>query len=380
MTTLETEWADYARRLADNLLSTGDVCSAAWHEALAEVPRHVLVPRAYRQDSTGKWTPFDTGQELERVYSPETLITSLAHVEGHESPISSSTKPDLMVRMLETLDIRYGHRVLEIGTGSGYNAALLAHRLGDDCVFSVDIDTELVDRARERLATAGYRPTLRAVDGETGLVEHAPYDRILATCSVSAVPWAWAEQLAPEGAILVDFKLAVSAGNLVHLRRADDRLEGRFTHRWAAFMAMRHDEEPEARRSASRPTGDRSRSTSTPAQPWNETPIVWFLAQLRLPRGVVPGLQLHPKTYQPTAATLSAADGSWAHVSLTDQIVTEAGPSSLWSPVEQAYGWWTATGRPSWERFGLTVRSDGQHWLWLDGPDSPQCWQLGVDR
>jgi protein-L-isoaspartate O-methyltransferase len=89
-------------------------------------------------------------------------------------PVSSSTKPDLMLRMLETLDVRDGHRVLEIGTGTGYNAALLSHRVGDHNVYSVDVDAELVRLARERLAGAGYRPTLAAIDGEGGLPEHAP--------------------------------------------------------------------------------------------------------------------------------------------------------------------------------------------------------------
>ncbi len=109
-------------------------------------------------------------------------------------------------------------------------------------MFSVDVRADLVELARERLAAVGYRPTLSVVDGSAGLAEHAPYDRIIATCSVPAVPRPWAEQLVAGGLILVDLKLATSAGNLVRLRRLGDRLEGRFTARWAAFMAMRHGE------------------------------------------------------------------------------------------------------------------------------------------
>ena len=238
-TTLETDWTTYARRLADTLRDNGDLRCPAWHAAVAAVPRHLLVPHAFEQDSTGTWSEFTTADAPQRVYSPETLITALDTVGTHQQPISSSTKPDLMVRMLEILDIQDGHRVLEIGTGTGYNAALLAHRLGDDRVSSVEVDSGLVDLARGRLAAAGFRPTLVATDGAAGLPEHAPFDRIIATCSVPAIPWAWAEQLTDGGAILADLKLAISAGNLVHLHRAHDHLEGRFTSRWAAFMAIR---------------------------------------------------------------------------------------------------------------------------------------------
>ncbi|QYN32955.1 methyltransferase domain-containing protein [Pseudonocardia sp. DSM 110487] len=87
------------------------------------------------------------------------------------------------------LDAAPGHTVLEIGTG--YNAALLCHRLGSEAVTSIDIDPELVDAARETLMSVGFTPTLVAGDGADGVPERAPFDRILATCAVPAVPGAW---------------------------------------------------------------------------------------------------------------------------------------------------------------------------------------------
>ena len=84
-----------------------------------------------------------------------------------------------MTRMLETLDARVGHDMSEIGTGTGYNAALPTHRIGHDHIFSIDTDPELVELARERLARIGYRPTLVVTDSVNGLPEHAPYDRYL---------------------------------------------------------------------------------------------------------------------------------------------------------------------------------------------------------
>src|SRR5205807_676310 len=154
--------------------------------------------------------------------------------------------------------------------------------LGDKAVFSVDVDPELVGVARKRLDGAGYRPTLDAVDGQDGLPEHGPYDRIIATCAVPAIPRAWVEQLAPGGSVLADLKLATSAGNLVHLHRRDDgTLEGRFTARFASFMAMRHPgDEPVLVPHVSMTEGERNRPTDTPARPWQAEPVVWFLAQL----------------------------------------------------------------------------------------------------
>ena len=188
-------WAVRAQRLADLLAVQGDVHDTAWKNAVSAVARHVLVPTVYRQDGTGAWHPVDVSspEGLNLVYSPTTLVTALADRGTHRESISSSTKPDLMLRMLEVLDVHDGQKVLEIGTGTGYNAALLAHRLGDDRVFSVDIDGELVEDARRRLETIGVRPTLVTTDGAGGLPQHAPYDRIIATCSVPTVPWSWAE-------------------------------------------------------------------------------------------------------------------------------------------------------------------------------------------
>src|SRR5947209_6463268 len=119
--------------------------------------------------------------------------------------------PGLTTRMLETLDIHDGHRVLEIGTGTGYNAALLAHRLGDRNVFSVDVDTDLIAAARRRLAAVGCHPELAARDGIHGWPEHAPYHRIIATCAVPRVPWSWAQQLTPGGLLLTDLKIGTGA-------------------------------------------------------------------------------------------------------------------------------------------------------------------------
>ncbi|HET9898697.1 MAG TPA: hypothetical protein VFQ44_27560 [Streptosporangiaceae bacterium] len=136
--------------------------------------------------------------------------------------ISSSSQPSLMAAMLQSLRCSGGERVLEIGTGSGYNAALLCHGLLDELVASVDIDAALVDNARSRLSDVGYFPDLASADGEAGYQDAAPYDRLVATCSVARVPLAWLSQTNPGGFELANLYRALGAGALV-LLRIDDR-------------------------------------------------------------------------------------------------------------------------------------------------------------
>jgi protein-L-isoaspartate O-methyltransferase len=212
-----SQWRPMARRLAEQLVADGDLHDLKWRDALMAVPRHKFIPRYYEQEPNSRplhWTthqPHDldsTRRRLRLVYSPTTLVTELADYadRGVQAPVSSSTKPDLMIRMLEALQIADGMHVLEIGTGTGYDAALLTHRLGGPHVFSVDIDPDLITNARQRLDHLGYAPTLAAADGADGFAEHAPYDRIVATCALFAVPPAWIEQLQPGGLALVDIE------------------------------------------------------------------------------------------------------------------------------------------------------------------------------
>ncbi|MDQ0376473.1 methyltransferase domain-containing protein [Amycolatopsis thermophila] len=374
-TTEQLDWRGHAQRLADLLWEHGDIDSPEWHAAMVEVPRHVFTPRVYDQDHTGRWISWDGADNLARVYSPNTLVTALADRGGYQEPVSSSTNPTLMMRMLAVLDPQPGDRVLEVGTGTGYNAALMCHRLGDRNVCSVDIDRDLVDGARGRLESIGYRPTLAATDGDGGLPSHAPFDRIIATCAVPAIPRAWVEQVAANGTVLTDFKLAISAGNLVHLQQMGDVVEGRFLARRASFMQMRHDDAVQP--AVARANGGRERRRQPgPAQPWRDIPVVWFLAQLELPRGVVYGMVLDQDTREPSAATLTAPDGSWASIDLSGDTVTEAGDTDVWGPVERAYRLWLDADRPGWDRLGLTVTGDGEHRLWIDDPHGPLSWPL----
>ncbi len=314
-----------------------------------------------------------TDAGLAGAYRDEALVTALLP-DGHggRAAVSSSTQPSLMVGMLDALDLGDHPRVLEIGTGTGYNAALMCHVLGDAAVHSVDVDPVLVDTARARRDSLGHHPLLAVGDGRAGLPSHAPYDRIIATCAFPEVPWAWAEQLVAGGLVLVDVKVALLAGNLALLRRTPDRLEGRFLPAWAGFMAVRERDRPPVWQEADPPVGPAVGETATVLDPHPlAASLPWFLAQIG-PPPVVTFRRFGPDF---AGARFVAADGAWCAVSPPERrgrrSVTWGGPRCLWDDVERAHALWRAHRRPGWDRIGLTVTPDRTHTVWLDRPDAP---------
>ncbi|MDQ2790229.1 MAG: hypothetical protein M3Y73_11135 [Actinomycetota bacterium] len=125
--------------------------------AIEQTTRHPFVPRFYRDDDTivDGADPAAVGEWLDAVYSDTSLVVQCAIAPGTDLQFltSSSTMPSLMVRMLQMLDVIDGSDVLEIGTATGYNAALLCHRLGADHVASIELHQGLAADANDRLLT-----------------------------------------------------------------------------------------------------------------------------------------------------------------------------------------------------------------------------------
>lgn len=157
------------------------------------VPREILV------------TEFAAHRGLEAVCRDEAIMTK--H-DARGVPVSSSAQPAIMASMLERLDLCEGQRVLEIGAGTGYNAALIAEIVGPQGrVISVELDPELAKRSRSVLRRAGYRARVVVGDGRDRWAAEAPYDRIIITASASEVPRAWLEQIVDGGRIEVPLRL-----------------------------------------------------------------------------------------------------------------------------------------------------------------------------
>jgi len=154
-------------------------------------------------------------------------------------PTSSCSAPWVVARMLDLLDVEAGMHVLEIGTGTGYNAALLTVRAGDGRVTSVEWDSTVADQARDALSRTGHRVAVIVGDGSEGYAPHGPYDRVIATASASAIPWSWVEQTVPGGRIVLPFAGTFDGALAALTVSADGTAHGRF-HDAAGFMRLRN--------------------------------------------------------------------------------------------------------------------------------------------
>lgn len=289
-----------------------------WREAFATVPRHLFVPYYYVAGAGGyerRWGESPDPRTRERwmrgAYEDVPLATRLR--DG--VLLTSSSQPSLMALMLAELGVEDGDRVLEIGAGTGYNAALLSYRLGEENVTTVDLDPEITESARRHLADAGYRPAVVTGDGARGVPERAPFDRVIATCTLASVPRAWLAQCAP-GALI----LAPLATGLIALTVRDaGHAEGRFLHTPAYFVPLR---------GTDRPDPEPVNLAGVPSRA-RESDRFRFLLTL----------------------TREALDP------------------------QEACSLWEREGMPGRERYGVTV-GDGHVWAWLDDPEGPYAWPL----
>lgn len=374
--------------MAEQFESAGLVRDSRLLEVFKRTPRHPYVPAFYPSHNSPPLLCIDGSRReewLDSVYSDTTLITKVAPVAlsrafgpaTEQAYVSSSTLPSLVLQMIELLDLADGHRVLEIGTGSGYNAALLCGRVGAANVTTVDVDAELVDLAAERLAANGHRPTLGANDGTLGYRDNAPYDRIISTCAVTRIPDPWLAQIAPEAVILADLHGRIG-GTLVRLTANNNGLaEGRFVPYGTGFMYMRSPSgSPDAPRHDWLNIDTSASVTEVDPAPLTQHSLFGFVTQWHLPeanRGL--GLTSDGRP----ALHLSTPDGSHATIATVRGPagfdVTESGGRRLWREVEATHQFWTKAGRPSFERFGVTA-SPAEQYVWLDDPDGPHRWYL----
>ncbi|MEC3975386.1 methyltransferase domain-containing protein [Amycolatopsis sp. H20-H5] len=372
-----TKAARLRARLVHELIDGDVLHDPHWIDAFRAVPRHLFLPRFFLAVTGDRWTAVEQGDEgwLEQACSTAVLVTQLdddpgrwelARREGPVpgTPTSSSSMPSIMATMLEQLRVADGHRVLEIGTGTGYNAALLCHRLGSGLVSTVDIDPVLAESAKRRLSASGYAPSCAVGDGAEGFPAGVLYDRVLCTCSVSVVPTAWLEQTLPGGLIVTTLNRPLGAGLIRIVAGEGASGQGRVLPHDGRFMPLRaHRATPPVAPEAGEAEW---RSTSLPLNVVVEPRSTFeFFAGLALP-GVAP-------LRHEGALMLTHPDGSWTRHQTGE--VAQGGPRRLWDVAERAYLEWTSLGKPGRERFGLTIGGPDQV-FWLDSPDGRQ-WPLG---
>lgn len=375
------DWIPRAARLAAQLAAQGVLDDPAWAGAFAATPRHLFAPRVVADDGA----VLLAGQRrwLQAVYSDTALLTQTAPAGDGEQelPTSSSSQPAVMAVMLDRLDARNGHRVLEVGTGTGYNTALLCHRLGEGDVCSVDIHPGLIKAAREHLAEVGCHPRLTTGNGADGWAEHAPFDRILATCAITRIPPEWIRQLTDGGRIVAPLDAGTAGPLLVLDKTAPDEVTGRIDPYPAAwFMPLReHPDNPlgPGQSTAFTATGMAHCGTTAldPAALLADGPGLALFLWLHLPGLRVAGGRQSGSVVAHTADALAEVqlapgqDGTWE--------VVQRGPRRLWDTIEHAVAVFEALGRPARSRFGVTALDDpNRQYVWLDDPHGSHSFPL----
>jgi len=225
-----SEEATRARyRLVQTLKQQGSLHQAAIEAAFLAIPRHLFLNALYGREENAplRWKQITPSAPnwLELVYENEPCITLVNEI-GH--PISSSSAPEIMVKELEFAAIESGMRVLEIGAGTGYNAALISHLVGDPkLVTTIELDATLAQLAQQHLDRV-IGPGVQVItgDGYQGYAPNAPYDRILATASTQQVPLAWIDQLQDGGIIVLHLQGSLGSGVLVRFQKTGPGRKG----------------------------------------------------------------------------------------------------------------------------------------------------------
>ncbi|MEC4015078.1 ATP-grasp peptide maturase system methyltransferase [Streptomyces sp. H27-D2] len=365
------------RRLAERLTEKGHLRSGPWRAAVEAVPRHEFLRGGFfeRIDGDGPtaWRPVpaDGPRWLERCYDDESLVTQIAgtivpaDIRGEimRAPTSSSTMPGLVVRMHEDLQGEDGHKILEVGSGSGYSTALLCERFGSRRVTSVEVDAGVAARARTALGQIGYTPDLVDGDGLVGHRDGAPYDRLSVTCGVLAVPYEWVAQTRPGGMILATVCGWMYSSELARLTVGEDgTATGRFLGGQISFMLARPHQPPPLGLLPDPDAGDERPAglAADVLDDWNTR----FVAQLAAPRAQKVGLT-HDGRTEPLLIDVAA--GSWAALRQDGGgrwLVRQGGPARLWDDIEDHVRRWRADGAPALEEFTVTVTPDGQSVTW----------------
>nr|WP_246259097.1 ATP-grasp peptide maturase system methyltransferase [Streptomyces typhae] len=306
---------------------------------------------------------------LKRCYD-DSLVTQIAgtivpaDIRGEilRAPTSSSTMPGLVVRMLDDLHVTDGHKVLEIGTGTGYSTGLLCHRLDDDQVTSVEVDADVASAARIALGRAGFHPHLVTGDGLNGHPDGALYDRTIATCGLTSVPYAWVEQTRPGGLILATVSGWLYSSELARLTVGDDgSARGSLLGGGISFMLARPQLPPPLGTLPDMDAGDELPAVlgAGVLEDWTTR----FVAQI-----AAPGAQRF--TLQHNGGTdhvlLDVGSGAWAALTQKEGAwtVRQGGTERLWDAVEEQVAAWRSDGAPGLEHFEVTVSPEGQTITW----------------
>lgn len=359
-------WQPHAAALARAVVHP----ASRWYGPIAETPRHQFVPRWWRRQPAKGWTlwdgPADTDRWARVAYTDRTVVTRVGSLHADQAadgdhpeglPTSSSTLPTLIVAMYRQAMITDDAETLCI-TGTGYGTALLARRLGDDLVTSVDIDPYLVEAAGERLADLGLTP--RVVVGDIASTLPGEFDRIVSTVGLPGIPPSWLAGLRDGGRLVTN---VASTGIVIAADKGPDGgARGHVTWERAGFMATRTGRDyPPAPSTGHAWTAD-GEDIAAGRYPVVSIDDTWELrSAVAL---AIPGVQ---HGYDEDAdgvrtAVMTHPDGSWAraHGRRGERpTVHQTGPRRLWDELDAIRHDWMADGALPVYGATATVDPDG---------------------
>ncbi|GIH25113.1 protein-L-isoaspartate O-methyltransferase [Acrocarpospora phusangensis] len=348
------DWASHAQRLAEQVTHP----RSRWREPVASTPRHLLVPRWWAPGPGGRTVqdgPADPGSWVRAAYSDRTLVTQIGTLHADHAtpedrargyPTSSSTLPSLVLTMFGHANIHPGLDVLDVGTGSGYGAGLLARLLGAERVTSVDVDPYLFKAAGERLAAVGLLPALMAVDA-TGPLP-GEHDRIVATVSVKPIPASWLDALRPGGRFVTT--IAGTSLIVVADKTEDGGAAGQVARDWAMFMSSREgaDYPPgldDLVSTAQTAEGDSVEPSRFPVLDMVNGDTWEIRSMLEI---AAPGIEhSYEENGDARTAVMVHEDGSWARAESTGEdlpTVHQGGPRRLWDELDRVRDYWLQHG------------------------------------
>jgi protein-L-isoaspartate(D-aspartate) O-methyltransferase len=353
-------------------------------EAVRAVPRHLFIPPVglvveeegapYLIDRDA-----DPGTWWDAVYSRSIIVTQLDDgatdlraLRGDST--SSASAPSTVADLLNHLQPGPGHRALEVGTGTGWTAALLSHLVGDRGeVTSVEVDPQVAGQAAKNLAAAGAWPRLVVGDGALGCSDGEPYDRVHVTCGVRDIPYAWVEQTRPGGMIILPWHPGYGTSHALRLEVQDDGTAVGRVVGYAGYMMMRSQR---PRPGQEPPPGQKRRHYRSALDP---RALDQLGAGVDLAIGALTGLRSHTSEgadedgpYVRTWVSDPDDACSWAVATWrpgsADHGVQQVGERPVRDEVLHAYARWVSWGEPHYRRYGITVAPGGQS-IWLDTPE-----------
>jgi protein-L-isoaspartate(D-aspartate) O-methyltransferase len=379
--------------MIDRIIAEGALWSPALIAAFRVTPRHRFLDRVF-QVNTSAGSSNETitrdpdANTLSIVYADRALVTRISPAQPYVA-ISSSSQPSLMARMLEDLRLQKGHRVLEVGTGTGYNAALLAYVVGPHHVISLDVDREVLSEAWDHLRSfPGRDVQLRHGDGRLGDPKNAPFDRIMVTAATPDLEPAWLEQLTPHGLLLAPLTIASGLEFIVRGGMVNGLFQGRLL-RPAYFMPLRSEDESDYGRSTNYGDSSGLEERTPPWAGWfdrRRARTDWFqFAQQLAFFGYVKGFDISFRNDETTASfglrDSRSGDVFW----ISSGFWRVSGTTGL-HMAERHWREFLDAGAPAPGDFDLAAQPIGQHSrnaltaITRSGPCCHHLWTIAEDR